>query len=120
MTDRMDINRVLAEMRAIKEQAQSMNTVGANVKDQLQPQQVINIDKTSDNFGELFERAVNTVNDIQKTSSTMAQAYEKGDPNVALTDVMIASEKASVSFQSMLQVRNKLVDAYRDIMNMPV
>ncbi len=43
-----------------------------------------------------------------------------GDQDVSLAEVMIASQKASVSFQAMLQVRNKLVDAYKDVMNMPM
>ncbi|MGZ5030965.1 MAG: flagellar hook-basal body complex protein FliE, partial [Methylobacter sp.] len=43
-----------------------------------------------------------------------------GDTNVSLAEVMVASQKASVSFQAMLQVRNKLVEAYKDVMNMPI
>ncbi len=65
-------------------------------------------------------QAVNKVNEVQKTSSSMADAYERGVAGVDITDVMIASQKASVSFQAMVQVRNKLVDAYRDVMNMPI
>jgi flagellar hook-basal body complex protein FliE len=47
-------------------------------------------------------------------------AFESGDANVSLAEVMVASQKASVSFQAMLQVRNKLVEAYKDVMNMPM
>jgi flagellar hook-basal body complex protein FliE len=65
-------------------------------------------------------QAVNKVNEVQKNSSAMADAYERGVAGVDITDVMIASQKASVSFQAMVQVRNKLVDAYRDVMNMPI
>jgi flagellar hook-basal body complex protein FliE len=50
----------------------------------------------------------------------MAVAYEKGDPTIDLPQVMIAAEKASVSFQAMTQVRNRLVSAYEDIMKMPI
>jgi flagellar hook-basal body complex protein FliE len=64
--------------------------------------------------------AINKVNDVQKKSAAMAEAYEKGVAGVDITDVMIASQKASVSFQAMVQVRNKLVEAYRDVMNMPI
>jgi len=53
-------------------------------------------------------------------SSAMAKAYEQGDPSVSLTQVMIQSQKASVSFEALSQVRNKVVKAYEDIMNMPV
>jgi len=50
----------------------------------------------------------------------MATAYEQGDPNVDITRVMIASQKASVSFEALTQVRNRVVQAYEDIMKMPV
>ncbi|MDF5873647.1 flagellar hook-basal body complex protein FliE [Pseudomonas aeruginosa] len=60
------------------------------------------------------------VNETQQASTAMANAFEVGQSGVDLTDVMIASQKASVSFQAMTQVRNKLVQAYQDIMQMPV
>jgi len=50
----------------------------------------------------------------------MATAFELGQGGVDLTEVMIASQKASVSFQAMTQVRNKMVQAYQDIMQMPI
>ena len=50
----------------------------------------------------------------------MSSAFEIGKTGVDLTDVMIASQKATVSFQALTQVRNKLVQAYQDIMQMPV
>ena len=43
-----------------------------------------------------------------------------GDPNVSLVDTMVAAQKAGLAFDATLQVRNKLVEAYKDIMNMPI
>jgi flagellar hook-basal body complex protein FliE len=63
---------------------------------------------------------VNKVHETQQVSSQLASAFEMGQGGVDLTEVMIASQKASVSFQAMTQVRNKLVQAYQDIMQMPV
>lgn len=71
-------------------------------------------------FGEMFSNAVNAVNEQQMQASQTATAYERGDPNVDLTQVMINMQKASVSFQAMTQVRNRLVAAYEDVMNMPI
>ena len=125
MTDRVDISRLLVEMRSIKSQAQAFQgPQGVAAKD-IAPQglgQPTSVKPTDDtpSFGDLLEKAVNNVNSIQKQSSAMAQAYERGDPNVDITDVMIAREKSSVAFQSALQVRNKLIEAYRDVMNMPI
>ncbi|MFG1498226.1 flagellar hook-basal body complex protein FliE [Saccharospirillum sp. HFRX-1] len=71
-------------------------------------------------FGEMFKSAVDTVNDTQMAASEIATRYEQGDPEVDLPEVMIALQKSSVSFQAMTQVRNKMVEAYKDIMNMPI
>jgi flagellar hook-basal body complex protein FliE len=125
MTDRVDINRLLVEMRSLKSQSQAFQRpvglhAAKDVIGGLAPSETAKTGKEIPSFGDMFKQAVNSVNEVQKTSSNMATAYEKGDPSVDITDVMVASQKASVSFQSMVQVRNKLIDAYRDVMNMPV
>ncbi len=121
ISNRMDINQVLLEMRSLKAQAQAFkpdpvadsNTLkGAR---SLQP-----VAEETPSFSQLLDQAVNKVDDLQKASNKMATAFEQGQSGVDITDVMIASQKASVSFQAMVQVRNKLVESYRDIMNMPV
>ncbi|MDF9892447.1 UNVERIFIED_ORG: flagellar hook-basal body complex protein FliE [Pseudomonas vranovensis] len=74
----------------------------------------------SSNFADMLGQAINKVSDTQQASTQLANAFEIGKSGVDLTDVMIASQKASVSFQALTQVRNKLVQAYQDIMQMPV
>ena len=124
MTDRVDISRLLGDMRNLKAQTQAFQRpqgVGdtpAGMRN-LGALPVEGATK-SPSFGDLMTQAVNKVNEVQKTSNSMADAYERGVAGVDITDVMIASQKASVSFQAMVQVRNKLVDAYRDVMNMPI
>lgn len=134
MTDRMDITRVLTEMRAMRSQVQPFASQGRDAlgrgdlaaKDVAPGQSGLSVrslqqsNKVSPGFGELFERAINGVNDTQQSATALAKSYELGAPGVDITDVMIASQKASVSFQAMVQVRNKLIDAYRDVMNMPI
>jgi flagellar hook-basal body complex protein FliE len=125
MTDRVDINRLLGEMRSLKTQTQAFQRPhGIATGDMAVNRTLNNLQVETPNkvpsFGDLMTQAINKVNDVQKTSSSMADAYEKGVAGVDITDVMIASQKASVSFQAMVQVRNKLVDAYKDIMNMPI
>lgn len=124
MTDRVDINRLLVEMRSMKAQSQAFArpqaiNPGGDVR-QVAGNQAVNPASKVPGFGEVMTQAINKVNETQKASSSMATAYEQGVSGVDITDVMIASQKASVSFQAMVQVRNKLVDAYRDIMNMPI
>lgn len=71
-------------------------------------------------FGNLLRNTLDGVNDAQQTSTRMKAEFVAGTSDASLADVMIASEKASLSFRAVTEVRNKLVQAYQDIMNMPV
>jgi flagellar hook-basal body complex protein FliE len=71
-------------------------------------------------FAGLLERALAEVNAHQQTAKRLSEAYERHDPSVSLTDVMIAMQKSSVAFQAILQVRNKLLAAYQEIMSMQI
>lgn len=71
-------------------------------------------------FGSTLENAIGQVNETQQTASAMKQSFEAGTGNASLAEVMIAAQKADLSFRAMTEVRNKLVTAYQDIMNMPV
>lgn len=70
-------------------------------------------------FGDAMMDAVKAVNSQQAQASEASAAYERGDTN-DIVGVMLARQKASLSFEATIQVRNKLLGAYRDIMNMPV
>ena len=69
--------------------------------------------------GEL-QASIQRINRLQQTANSKAMAFQAGDPNVELNDVMVDMQKADVAFQMGLQVRNRLVSAYRDVMNMQV
>lgn len=71
-------------------------------------------------FGQALQSALEQVSAAQKDARQMAQEFSAGDPNVNLQEVMVNLQKANLSFQQMVQVRNKLVSAYQDIMNMSV
>lgn len=107
MMTEMNVNHLLAQMRSMADVAK-----GAQVNQATESQTV--------NFSDVLKSSIDKVNDVQMTAGQLSEAFQKGDPDVALSDVMISMQKASVSFQAMLQVRNKLVNAYTDIMNMPV
>ncbi|MCJ8156347.1 flagellar hook-basal body complex protein FliE [Sphingomonas sp. LaA6.9] len=70
-------------------------------------------------FAGALKGALNEVNELQSKSSAATDAYERGD-TADIASVMLAREKASLGFQATLQVRNKLLSAYKDIMSMPV
>jgi flagellar hook-basal body complex protein FliE len=70
-------------------------------------------------FGEAIYSAVKGTNDIQQHAGALRQAYDRGE-DVPLTDVVLAMQKSSLAFEATLQVRNKVLKAYEDILNMPV
>jgi len=72
------------------------------------------------NFTEVLTNAIDKVNDIQQQAGILSDAFVSGDKSVDLTQVVVAGQKANISFQAMVQVRNKLVSAYQEIMNMQI
>ena len=71
-------------------------------------------------FTTVLRKSLDQVNNTQQHAAKLARDFELGAPDANLTEAMISMQKASISFQYTLQVRNKLVSAYQDIMNMPV
>lgn len=102
------INELLAQMRSMAVTAQGgvqpVNASATEVPD----------------FSNMLKNSIDKVNETQKVAGEMSTAFQKGDPNVDVVEVMVQMQKASVSFQAMVQVRNRLVSAYQDVMNMPV
>lgn len=122
MSNNVDINRVLMEIRSFKPQSPAIG--GSEGTGNLNGMGAPGIRSTQDvngpRFGDLLEQAVNKVSEVQSASGALQKAYIQGDENVDITDVMIASQKSGVAFDAMVTVRNKLVEAYKDVMNMPV
>jgi flagellar hook-basal body complex protein FliE len=96
---------LINQMRIMAEQARG------------QAQEVVN---TNQSFSNVMQKAIDSVNDYQQQSSELKNRYELGDPQVSLGEVMVASQKSSIAFEATLRVRNKVVQAYQDIMNMPL
>ncbi|PRG43997.1 flagellar hook-basal body complex protein FliE [Burkholderia gladioli] len=75
---------------------------------------------TASGFAGALKASLDRISDTQMKAAGEAKAFELGAPNVSLNDVMIDSQKANIGLQFGLQVRNKLVSAYNDIMQMSV
>jgi flagellar hook-basal body complex protein FliE len=71
-------------------------------------------------FSSMLKQSIDTVNDMQRTAGDLKESFELGAADVSLSNVMLASSKAQLGFQAMVQVRNKVVEAYQEIMRMPV
>ena len=115
-SSRSDISAVLAQMRqmrmdATRELERSMTEADVAVKGGQRVE--------TGQFGDLLRQAVDSVNHLQKTSGQSANDFVAGR-ETNLVKVMVDSQKASVGFQAMVQVRNRMVSAYQDIMKMPI
>ncbi|UXY14593.1 flagellar hook-basal body complex protein FliE [Chitiniphilus purpureus] len=71
-------------------------------------------------FAALLKNSLDQVNQMQQEAQAQQAAFQAGDPQADLQEVMVSLQKASLSFQTMVQVRNRLVSAYQEIMNMQV
>lgn len=75
--------------------------------------------KPSD-FAAVLKASLDHVNGTQQQAAKLARDFELGAPEASLQDVMVSIQKANISFQQTVQVRNRLVSAYHEIMNMQV
>jgi flagellar hook-basal body complex protein FliE len=101
---------------------QNITTIAANLLSPLQTKNIPsnnNSTVNTQNFSDLFKNALNNVNQTQVDSDNLTQQFANGG-NVDINQVMIAAQKASVTLQAALEVRNKVVDAYQQMMNMQV
>ena len=103
----VNVNQLLAQMRALASQVQDKGVFEA-----AQPQE--------SSFSDLLKDSIDKVNETQQTAGKLAESFEKGAEDTDLTEVMVALQKADLSFKAMTEVRNRLVSAYQEIMNMPV
>jgi flagellar hook-basal body complex protein FliE len=71
-------------------------------------------------FADALKNSLGEVSAAQNNAAEMGKKFQMGDESVNLSDVMISMQKASIGFQATVQVRNKLVSAYHEIMNMQV
>lgn len=102
------VNSVLAQIRALSAQSAA------------QPQKTAAVPAAGEGFGDLMKDAIGKVNNAQGEAAQKQRAFELGDANTDLSSVMLATTKAQVSFRAMVEVRNRVISAYQDIMNMPL
>ena len=107
------------EANALYQQLQSMATQ-ASQRDQPTNVNALQGNTAQADFSNMLKNAMDNVNELQQTSGDLKTRMELGDPNVTLEQTMIASQKAGIAFEATVQVRNKVVDAYKEIMSMPV
>jgi flagellar hook-basal body complex protein FliE len=102
----MQIQQVLAQMRAMTQSIGGQETATSAAG--------------GAEFGQLLRNALEQVNAAQQQSTDLTTRFVAGDESVSLSDAVVAMQKASLEFEAVSQVRNRLLAAYQEIMNMPL
>lgn len=109
MSNTIDTNALLTQLKSMASQA----GIAEKSDDKIQETPVTD-------FTAVLKDSVEHVNNRNQQAVNLATAFERGDTGVELSDVMIEMQKARISFETLSQVRNKVVSAYQEIMNMPI
>ncbi len=112
----MAIDQVLAQIRALSSQVRLDAPRPLGLGAPAQPGATS--PSGASEFASILKRGIDAVNQSEQRASTLADAFSRGAPGVSLPQVVLQVEKASVSFDALTQVRNRLITAYQDIMNM--
>jgi flagellar hook-basal body complex protein FliE len=108
----LQIQQVLAEMRSLQARA------SGSAEPQVAGLQAVSAQPSE--FANLLKNSIDHVAAMDNRATALGEAYEAGDKSVDLTKVMLEMQKAGLAFHAMNEVRNKLIDAYTQIMNMSV
>lgn len=111
VSSRADIDAMLSKIRSISTQAKALHSESTSPAKHVSPfQSIMAIAKNS----------IQAVSHSQIQADALKDSYLSGDNNVSISQVMISSIKSKVAFEGLIAVRNKLIDSYKEIMNMPI
>jgi len=114
-----NIDQVLSQIRAVRQLNPELQANKAIVNDK--PNGLNQSEKLSGpSFNQVLKQGIDAVNEQQQLSGKMTSDFELGHGDKSLAEVMVQVQKADVSFKAMTAVRNKLVESYREIMQMSV
>ena len=114
----LQIDAVLSQIRAMQSQVRGVSAPANEVAQVAGA--TSGVQAPANSFANVMKQGLDQVNQTQQRASDIATQFERGVPGVELPQVMLEMQKASVSFRAVTEVRNKLVDAYQTIMNMPI
>ncbi|REH36757.1 flagellar hook-basal body complex protein FliE [Paraperlucidibaca baekdonensis] len=117
MTSVSGVDNILSQIRAMRQSTPGVGsapTPGINTVDPSQGA------VKPAGFGDMLKAGIDNVNSVQKAAAANTAAYERGDSEMSLTQVMVSLQKSDVSFKAATEVRNKMIDAYHEIMRMSV
>lgn len=112
MSNSIDTNTLLMQLRAMAQDA--------GIPPVSETASVVDPAVNRVEFSKVLESSLEQVNKRTVEAGELREAFESGAANVELTDVMIAAQKARISFEALTQVRNRIVAAYKEVMSMPL
>lgn len=114
MSNSIDTSALLLQLRAMAQDAGIPSSETASAASSISPA------AGTVDFSKVLENSIKQVAARTNEASELRESFETGNPNVELADVMIAAQKARISFEALTQVRNKMVSAYKEVMSMPL
>jgi flagellar hook-basal body complex protein FliE len=116
----LQIDSVLSQIRSMQSQIRDVGGAPGNPIAQV-ASAMGGADKTAQtSFANVLKQGLDQVSQAQQKASTLQTQFEQGVAGVELPEVMLEMQKASVSFRALTEVRNRFVNAYQEIMNMPI
>ena len=115
----MQIDAVLAQIRSMQSQVRGAGGPPAEIS-QAATGVGGAVQSPANSFSNVMKQGLDQVNQTQQRAADLATQFERGVPGVELPQVMLEMQKASVSFRAITEVRNRFVNAYQEIMNMPI
>jgi flagellar hook-basal body complex protein FliE len=115
----LQIDSVLAQIRSLQAQTKIGVPAIAKPMDNVQGAGLVaGGDRVS--FANVLKQGLEAVNATQSKAADTAARFDRGEPGLELSQVMLEANKSQVAFRATVEVRNRLVSAYQDIMNMPI
>lgn len=119
------ISSILSQIRAHESRAGAMSMRGAEAvvnRDQISPELLGRVGGVNESpgFSQTLSNAIDKVSATQMNAASLQKAFELGDPRADLARVMVSMQESQVAFRATVEVRNRLVQAYQDVMNMPI
>lgn len=116
MTSVSGVDTILSQIRAMRQSTPGVGSLPTPGVGGVDPSQGVK----PAGFAEMLKQGIDNVNSVQQTASANTAAYERGDSEMSLTQVMVSLQKSDVSFKAAVEVRNKMIDAYHEVMRMSV
>jgi flagellar hook-basal body complex protein FliE len=114
----LQIDAVLSQIRAMQSQIKGVAPPANEVAKAFGANGAV--ESPANSFSNVLKQGLDQVNQTQQRASELATQFERGVPGIELPQVMLEMQKASVSFRAIAEVRNRFVNAYQEIMNMPI